>query len=534
MKTLKSYVYGTWHEATTGLVPLLNPSTEEVVAMAGSDGVDFGAVLAYARDKGGPALRGMTFAERGALLKEMSKVMREYRDELLALSAQNNGTTIPDGSFDVDGASGTLAYYAMQGKILGDRRLLAEGDGVQLAKTEAFWARHALVPRPGVAVHINAFNFPAWGLAEKAACALLAGMPVVTKPATATALVAERMVELFVAAGFLPEGALQLIAGGTGDLLDRLTANDVLAFTGSADTALRLRSRGPVMGANVRCNVEADSLNAAILGPDVAEGSATWNLFLKDVRREVTQKAGQKCTAVRRIFVPAGRIDALEAALAAQLAEVVTGDPADPSVRMGPLASAQQLRDAEAGVAELAKTARIVHGTGRRADGTGAPAGKGFFFPPTLLRCDDARRAGAVHEREVFGPVATLLPYDGSAAEAAELVALGGGTLVTSAYSDDAAWAGELVARGAGGTGRVGGLRRRGAGIGRGAAAGPARRPRAGRRRRGAGRAGRPQALPPAAGGAGGAASGGRDRRLRRWRPAQDHRDLRRRGLRPA
>jgi oxepin-CoA hydrolase/3-oxo-5,6-dehydrosuberyl-CoA semialdehyde dehydrogenase len=280
-------------------------------------------------------------------------------------------------------------------------------------------------------------------------------MPMITKPATATALVAERMVELFVAAGFLPEGALQLIVGNTGDLLDRLTGNDVLAFTGSADTALRLRSRPPVMTANVRCNVEADSLNAAVLGGDVAEGSATWNLFVKDVRREMTQKAGQKCTAVRRIFVPSDRIDALEAALAGQLARVVTGNPADPSVTMGPLATAQQLKDAEQGVAELARTARIVHGNGQRADGLGAEPGKGFFFPPTLLRCDDARAAGAVHEREVFGPVATLLPYDGSAGEAAELVALGGGTLVTSAYTDDAAWAGELAAQGGGGTGRL-------------------------------------------------------------------------------
>jgi oxepin-CoA hydrolase/3-oxo-5,6-dehydrosuberyl-CoA semialdehyde dehydrogenase len=455
LKTLRSYVCGRWHEARTGLVPLVNPSTEEVVAQAGSDGVDFGAVLAHAREEGGPALRRMTFAERGALLKEMSKVMREHRDELLALSAQNNGTTTPDGSFDVDGGSGTLAYYAMQGKVLGDRRILAEGDGVQLAKTEAFWARHALVPRPGVAVHINAFNFPAWGFAEKAACALLAGMPVVTKPATATALVTERLVELIVAAGFLPPGALQLIAGGTGDLLDHLGGNDVLAFTGSADTALRLRSRGPVLAANVRFNVEADSLNAAIVGPDVVLGTPAGELFLKDVTREITQKAGQKCTAVRRILVPAGQLDAVQEALAARLAGIVTGNPEDPSVRMGPLATAQQLYSAEQGVAELAKTARLVLGSGRRVDGAGAPAGKGFFFAPTLLRASDARRAGAVHEREVFGPVATLLPYDGSAAAAAAIAALGGGTLVTSAYSDDAAWAAELVALGAGGTGRI-------------------------------------------------------------------------------
>ncbi|MES1210846.1 MAG: aldehyde dehydrogenase family protein, partial [Acidobacteriota bacterium] len=287
------------------------------------------------------------------------------------------------------------------GRGLGDRTFLSEGEGVQLAKTEGFYGRHILVPRPGVAVHINAFNFPAWGFAEKAACALLAGMPVITKPATATALVTERCIELIVEAGILPEGALQLIVGSTGDLLDRLGPQDVLAFTGSADTALSLRSRGNLLAANTRVNVEADSLNAAILAPDVADGSATFGLFVKDVVREMTQKTGQKCTAVRRILVPADRIDAVQDALIARLGSIVTGNPAEAGVTMGPVATAQQLRDAEEGVAELARTARIVHGSGKRS-GT-----QGFFFPPTLLRTDDARQAGAVHEREVFGPVAT-------------------------------------------------------------------------------------------------------------------------------
>jgi len=293
-----------------------------------------------------------------------------------------------------------------------------------------------------------------------AACALLAGMPVVTKPATATALVTERAIELIVAAGILPEGALQLIVGGTGDLLDRLGPQDVLAFTGSADTACSLRSRGNLLAANTRVNVEADSLNAAVLAPDVEpaaddDSSPTFRLFLKDVVREITQKAGQKCTAVRRILVPAEHLDAVQEALVSRLAKVVTGNPADASVTMGPLATAQQLRDAEYGVNELTRTATIVHGSGKRAEGAGSPEGKGFFFPPTLLRADDVRNAGPVHDREVFGPVATLLPYDGTAAAAAEIVALGGGTLVTSAYTDDAAWAGDFVARGGGGTGRI-------------------------------------------------------------------------------
>ncbi|HEY4595230.1 MAG TPA: 3,4-dehydroadipyl-CoA semialdehyde dehydrogenase [Thermoanaerobaculia bacterium] len=455
MKTLRSYIRGDWHEAKTGLAPLVNPSTEETIAQAGSAGIDFAAVLDYAREKGGPALRAMTFAQRGALLKEMSKVLRDHRDELLALSTLNTGTTTADGSFDVDGGSGTLAYYFSLGRGLGDRTFLAEGEGVQLAKTEGFYGRHILVPRHGVAVHINAFNFPIWGFAEKAACALLAGTPVITKPATSTAMVTERAIELIVQAGILPEGALQLVVGSTGNLLDLLGAQDVLAFTGSADTARGLRSRANLLAANTRVNVEADSLNAAVLGPDVQDGSATFDLFLKDVKREMTQKSGQKCTAVRRILIPRDRVDAVQAALIARLSEVVVGDPQDPSVKMGPLATAQQLEDTVRGIGELTTAARIVHGTGRRTDGAGAPAGKGFFVQPTLLRSDDARNAGPVNEREVFAPVATLLPYDGSARDAAEIVALGGGTLVTSAYTDDAAWAGDFVARGGGETGRI-------------------------------------------------------------------------------
>ena len=270
-----------------------------------------------------------------------------------------------------------------------------------------------LVPRRGVAVCINAFNFPAWGFAEKAACALLAGVPVVTKPATATALVAHRAVEVVIEAGVLPEGALQLVCGGTGDLLDRLGPQDVLAFTGSADTAAQLRDRDNLRQANTRINVEADSLNAAVLAPGVEDG-ATFDLFLKDVVREMTQKSGQKCTAVRRILVPAAAADRVEEALADKLAKVVTGNPADETVTMGPLATAQQLQDTVAGVAELSRAARVVAGTGERVDGVGSPEGTGYFFAPTLLRSDDAGPS-PVHEREVFAPVATLVPYDGGA-----------------------------------------------------------------------------------------------------------------------
>ncbi|MFQ5349210.1 MAG: aldehyde dehydrogenase family protein, partial [Thermoanaerobaculia bacterium] len=258
MKTLRSYISGQWHQAEDGFATLFDPSTEEPVARASSVGVDFGAALAWAREQGGPALRALTFAQRGELLKAISGVLRQGRDELLELSRINNGTTKRDGNFDIGGGSGTLAYYAGVARKLGDRSVLLDGEGVQLTRDESFWGQHVLVPRRGVAVFINAFNFPAWGFAEKAACALAAGMPMIVKPATATALVAERAVEMVIESGVLPPGALQMICGRTGDLLDRLGPQDVLAFTGSAETARIFRTHPHLVDVNVRLNVEAD------------------------------------------------------------------------------------------------------------------------------------------------------------------------------------------------------------------------------------------------------------------------------------
>ena len=443
METLRSFVVGEWHEADSGFRELVDPSTGEAIARASSDGVDFAAVLAHARKEGGRALRAMTFAQRANLLKEMSKALRDHRDELLDLSRRNTGTTSRDGAFDIDGATGTLAYYASLGKRLGDRRTLVDGDGSQLSRSEAFWGRHVMVPKTGAAVCINAFNFPAWGFAEKAACALLAGVPVILKPATATALVAHRAVEIILEEHILPDGALQLIVGGTGDLLDRLGAQDVLAFTGSADTAAGLRDRENLRETNTRINVEADSLNAAVLSPGV-EAGPTFDLFVKDVVREMTQKTGQKCTAVRRVLVPRASIDHVQRTLVEKLGRVVTGNPADDSVTMGPLATEQQLRDTVNGVSELKEDAEIVHGTGERIDGVGSPQGQGFFFGPTLLRADGSGDS-LIHEREVFAPVATLIPYGGHADTAAGVVAKGGGTLVTSVYTDDPGWLGEFL-----------------------------------------------------------------------------------------
>ncbi|MFN7942825.1 MAG: 3,4-dehydroadipyl-CoA semialdehyde dehydrogenase [Thermoanaerobaculia bacterium] len=455
MKTLTSYVGGRWYEAERDYQLLIDPSTEEPLARASSAGADLAGALEWAGREGGPNLRSLTFGQRGEILKSLSKKLREHRDELLELSKINNGATASDGSFDVDGAGGTLAFYGGLGLSLGDRRVLADGDGLQLGKTEAFWTRHALLPKRGVAVHVNAFNFPAWGLAEKFACAFLAGVPVITKPATATALTAHRMVEIAIESGLLPAGALQLVVGPTGDLLDRLGPQDVFAFTGSAATALALRGKRNLLAGSVKINVEADSLNAAVLGPDVAPGSPLFDLFLADVEREMTQKAGQKCTAVRRLVVPREREEAVAEALSARLAGVVVGNPADGAVGMGPLATAAQLSDALDGIAELLATTQLLAGSGARVDGRGAPSGKGFFVEPTLLRSEYPFEKTPVHWREVFGPVATLLPYSGSADEAARLVALAEGTLVTSAYSDDGDWLGGLLAGAGSSTGRL-------------------------------------------------------------------------------
>ena len=455
MKRLRSFVEGRWHEADSGFVPLFNPSTEETIAEASSAGIEFRKCLDYARQKGRAALAELSIADRGALLAAMSKALYERRSELIELSVQNTGATRRDTKFDLDGATFTLSFYGSLGKTLGDRRTFVDGDGVQLGRSARFWGQHLLLPLDGAAVHINAFNFPAWGFAEKAACALLAGMPVITKPATSSALVTERCVEIITEAGILPDGVLSLICGSTGNLLDLLGPQDVVAFTGSADTSRKLRVKENLLRSCARFNIEADSLNAAVLGPDVDPSSETWAVFLNDVVREITQKTGQKCTAVRRILVPNERIDEVQGALVERLGEVVTGDPRDASVTMGPLATAQQLQDAVEGVATLQQDAKLVLGKGKRVEGVGAQPGKGYFFAPTLLRADDASAAGQVHEHEVFGPVSTLLPFDGSAGEAARAVALGNGSLVTSIYSNDQAFLAGYLARGGSTSGRL-------------------------------------------------------------------------------
>ena len=443
-RRLQSHLAGRWVEGTGPVQTLVNPATEEPLAEVGSGGMDLGAALQFARATGGPALRALTFAQRGAALRAMTDALQAHRNELLDLAVANGGNTRSDAKFDVDGAIFTLAAYADLGKGLGEVKVLADGEGVQLGRSPRFHGQHVLVPRTGVAVHVNAFNFPAWGLAEKAAVALLAGMPVLSKPATSSALVAHRILEILAEKRVLPEGALSLLLGGAGDLLDHLGPFDVVAFTGSGDTGATIRALPPVIANNVRVNVEADSLNAAVLGPDVAAGDETWDYFVKDVLRDMTQKAGQKCTAIRRVLVPADRADRLRDDLADRLQSVTVGNPALDGVRMGPVATRGQLEEVRAGVAQLARDGRLVFGRGE-LEPVGVPKGKGFFTTAVLLEVEAGAPAPSVHSREVFGPVATIVPYSGGAEEAAELVGRGRGGLVSSVYSEDEAFTAEVV-----------------------------------------------------------------------------------------
>ena len=442
MKTLRSFVAGRWHEGTGPRALLVNPTTEEPLAEASAGGIDWPEALAHSR-RAGATFRALTFADRGQLLKALSKLIHAHRDELIQLAVQNGGNTRSDAKFDIDGAAGTLAAYGELGAQIGAVQFLSDGEGIQLTRSVRFWGQHIAVPRAGVAVHINAFNFPAWGLAEKAAVALLAGVPVIEKPATATALVAHRLVELVVESKILPDGVLSLVAGSVGDLLSHLNGQDVLAFTGSSDTASELRGHARVVSASVRVNVEADSLNAAVLGPDLERGSEGYSLFIADVVRDMTQKTGQKCTAIRRVLVPESLLDAVKEDLVDRLSAVKVGDPSREEVGMGPVATARQLADVRAGIARLREESESLFGGDGAVEAAGVPAGKGYFVSPVLLQARDSARA--VHEHEVFGPVSTLISYDGEPARAVELVARGGGGLVTSVYSDDRAFLGDAA-----------------------------------------------------------------------------------------
>ena len=452
MQLLASYLSGTWSQGSGARTTLVNPATEAPLAEVAS-GHDLAAAFAHARNVGVRELGQLTFAQRGALLASLAKAIHGTREELIAMAVANGGNTRSDAKFDVDGGAMTLSFYAELGAKLGATKLLADGDAIQVGRTARMGGQHVWASRRGVAVHINAFNFPGWGLCEKLACALLAGMPVISKPATATAQVAHRMMELF--APLVPAGALQMLVGPAGTLLDHLGPGDVVAFTGGSATARTLRSHARMLEHGVRLNIEADSLNAAILAPDVDLTSETGGLFLADVVRDMTQKTGQKCTAIRRVLVPAGREDAVFEALRERHATLVVGDPADDGVRMGPLATAQQKADVLAGLARLASATTAVFGGTGEISPAGVPAGKGFFVGPVVRTTSTPMTCAPLNEHEIFGPVTTVAPYSGDPVFAAEFVARGEGCLVSSAYSDERDWVAGFVGAAAPWAGRL-------------------------------------------------------------------------------
>ena len=436
MKT-SSYVYGQWFDGQGSPVEVKHALTGEVISHVNSTGINFAEVVAHGKKVGGSKLRSMTVHERAEALKALGLYLLDRKADYYEVSHQS-GATKADSWVDIEGGIGTmLSYSSMARRELPNETFIVEGDVEVLSKHGSFVGQHILTPKPGVSVHINAFNFPCWGMLEKIAPSLLAGVPVIVKPATATAYVTYAMVKDIIASGLLPEGSLQLISGSTGDLLDQLDEQDVVTFTGSAKTGQMLKQHPNVVANNIPFNMEADSLNCSILGESVELDSPEFDLFIKEVVREMTVKAGQKCTAIRRTIVPTSKIDAVQAALIARLQKVTIGDPNIEGVRMGALVGVDQREDVMSQVARLSKTCDVVFGgSDAKFDVVGADAKVGAFYPPTLLRCNSPLTDDAPHEVEAFGPVTTLMPYQ-SIEEAVAIAKLGKGSLVASVVSFD-------------------------------------------------------------------------------------------------
>jgi len=442
MKTLKllNYARDEWVAGDGGEAEVMSAVTGEMIAQTGSGGIDFAGMLGHARSVGGPALRALTFHERAWMLKDLANAVMARKEELYELSYAT-GATRTDAWIDIEGGAGTLFSFSSKGRReLPNGRVLIDGAMEPLSRGGTFVGQHVYTPLQGVAVHINAFNFPVWGMLEKLGPTLLAGVPAIVKPASATGYLTEACVRIMIEADVLPRGALQLIMGSTGDLMDHLTLQDVVSFTGSAATAMKLQSHPVIARESVRFVAERDSLNASILGPDAAPGTPEFDLFVKEVAREMTVKAGQKCTAIRRAMAPAQHLDAVQEALSARLAKVKVGDPRDEATTMGALASRDQLISVREAVRMLAKVSRIVHG-----DPDASPvAGKGAFLSPILLRSDDPWGSAAIHDVEAFGPVSTIMPYR-DLDDAIALANRGMGSLALSLFTHDKKTAEEFV-----------------------------------------------------------------------------------------
>ncbi|MAY41659.1 phenylacetic acid degradation bifunctional protein PaaZ [Neptuniibacter sp. UBA847] len=441
---LQSYINGQWVDGTDEGAEVFNAVNGESICTVSSTGVDFEDAVRYARETGGPALRKMTFHERANALKALAKMLMEKKEEFYRVSAWT-GATRADSWIDIEGGISTMfTYSSLVRRELPNETFLVEDDAQRLSAEGTFIGRHILVPKEGVAVHINAFNFPCWGMLEKIAPSLAAGMPVIVKPATASSYLTEVMVKAIVASGILPAGAIQLISGSVGDLLNRLNEQDVVTFTGSASTGQKLRSHPNIVANSIPFTMEADSLNSSILGATVEPGSAEFDLYIKEVAREMTVKAGQKCTAIRRAIIPRNRVEAVSDALKARLDKTTIGDPSVEGVRMGPLVGRSQVADVWDKVEQLKQSCEVIYGGSKDFAIKGGDVETGAFFPTTLLYSDQPTQTDIPHGVEAFGPVSTLMAYD-DIDQAIAIAKLGKGSLVGSIVTGDNNEARDLV-----------------------------------------------------------------------------------------
>lgn len=436
---LKNYLTGQWVEGTASGTPLIDPITGEQLVRIDATELDLEEGFNFARQTGGSSLRAMTYLERGKMLSDVLKVLKANRADYYDISTANSGTVKNDSAVDIEGGIFTLGHFARLGESLGDRKFLLDGEAVSLAKDAAFQSQHIMTPTHGLALFINAFNFPAWGLWEKAAPALLSGVPVIIKPASSTAWLTHRMVKDIVDAGILPIGALSIICGRPEGLLEQLKPFDVVSFTGSAETGATIRSHPTIAKNSIRVNIEADSINSAMLLPE-SDSSAT-DLFIKEVAREMTVKSGQKCTAIRRIFVPESHYESVASGISARLKRTLVGNPKNEEVRMGAVVNQSQLSSITEGLALLKTQARVIYDGAEHELLNDSDA---CCIAPTLLGVSDGDAANIIHDTEVFGPVATLIPYRDTS-HAITLIRRGEGSLVTSLYGNNNAELAQLA-----------------------------------------------------------------------------------------